>query len=380
MSAIGTASHIVICPEGVWDTRAPFFAFNEQNRQENETYYALLLGIEKLCEEIDNCDKQLAASEFFKSGGPLARRVRKSFSRSQPQIAPDQRYKPSVDDLRKIFKNNCIPAVTEYAIVSHCGLFESFMQCWALNFLLAKLEMAIEWTPAEAKLASWFWPYSSYIPGFPEIYKAIPIVRTTLMSLPHLWENPATGQEINKPTTSRLNAFTAINFWREWRNLLVHGSGVVSDNFAEKHRQFWKDFGALYRHVRPPKSGQPLWLNDSTFRPITTTHGRAAEGLRKILVEISKGKRGHAWAPGPPREGWYPRSELPDGRPGVLLMPCDHAPSYQWATDADAKKRMEPALKQAFKELNEQRGNRAVAIPLQQTRVSTAVGAITRLR
>jgi hypothetical protein len=86
-----------------------------------------------------------------------------------------------------------IASLTEYATVSYCGLFETYIQCWALNFLLAELENGKGWTVEERALAQKFSPLvSTHLPSFYDVC-ALPIEQT-LRTVPHVFVNPRTGR------------------------------------------------------------------------------------------------------------------------------------------------------------------------------------------
>ncbi|MBI4798340.1 MAG: hypothetical protein HY794_06325 [Desulfarculus sp.] len=237
--------------------------------------------------------------------------------------------KNAVDSL-----HSSIPSITEYAIVSYCGLFETYIQCWALNFLLAKLESGDAWTSTERKLAHAFSPLASpRLPSFIDICKYIPIIKETFNILPHVFVNPKTSKEVEAPITPNLNAFQTVLFWRDWRNLLVHTSGMVNQWFYKKHAMFFADFKSVFPHIRDIEVGKKLSLNDATFRAMATTHYRAARSLRPILVGISSARRGHIMAPGPASDSGKVNPEKLPERVPLMLMAGDHQASYRWTSD-----------------------------------------------
>src|SRR5947209_2662504 len=119
-------------------------------------------------------------------------------------------------------------------------MFESYAQSWLLNYLLEKLEMGTILTAGEDKLARKFSPGRSHsnLPTFPLIVRLLPFLEAGLSSIPHIATNPLTGQDVTTPVTQRLNALATIQFWRDHRNLVVHGSGMVSSWFYRKHADF----------------------------------------------------------------------------------------------------------------------------------------------
>jgi hypothetical protein len=337
MNYNSTYPDIVIRPSGVWDTRAPLFQYIVHHRSENQLYYALVLGISRLIYDARDFEPHESASQFFqpKQTGRMAKRAWASYRNSFPQIEDGHRPEPTVQHAL-ISLNSTLPSVTEYAIVSYCGLFETYIQCWALNYLLAKLECADRWTPQESRLASRFSPLSSTpLPSFYQICDGIPIIKEELRQVPHVLADPTTGKTIDAPILPHLNAYETVSFWRDWRNLLVHGSGIVNSRFHNRHAEFWCEFKQVFPHIPDFRIGKRLSLNDGTFRALTTAHYRAARALRNVLVDASGSRRGHVRAPGPTSEsGRVSPEEVPD-RPPPMLMYGDHEPSYRWTIDAN---------------------------------------------
>ncbi|HYR28961.1 MAG TPA: hypothetical protein VEU30_10885 [Thermoanaerobaculia bacterium] len=75
---------------------------------------------------------------------------------------------------------------TEQAVISLTTLFETHVQCWTLNYLLALLESG-GWSTAEAKLARRFSRvlFGTFTPNFPAILKDLPILAHILSEVPH---------------------------------------------------------------------------------------------------------------------------------------------------------------------------------------------------
>ena len=344
----GAKPELVIRPSGVWDTRAPLFQFIKHHRRENQIYHSLVLGVSKLVSEADSQDQALPAVQFFdyEKSGYTAIRTWGRYEESFPKDARGRRPQPTIKDACDSLRS-CIPAFTEYAIVSYCGIFETYVQCWALNYLLAKLESGAGWIEKEENIARAFYPFTKgNVPGFRQICKAFPIIEETLKKVPRVSKDPNTRKEVKELISPNLNAFQAISFWIEWRNLLVHTSGMVNQEFMRKHSEFWEDFKRGYPHIRDIEGGKRLSLNNETFAAMTTPFYRAAKSLRDVLVNASRisdlsVKRGHSNAPGPVLEGVYVR---PEKAPPPMLMKGDHELSHSWASDAEFRRRMRPLL------------------------------------
>ena|SRR5438445_7310498 len=114
--------------------------------------------------------------------------------------------------------------------------------------------------------------------------------------------------------------------------LSIHRVLLINSYFYEQYLGFWNDFREVYPHVPKLQAGKRLFLNDDTFRALTTVHYRAAKDLREILISESNGCRGHILAPGQPIDP-VP-SELVPTSPPPLLQEGDHAASFRWVHDS----------------------------------------------
>jgi hypothetical protein len=240
---------------------------------------------------------------------------------------------------------NCFWAVTEWSIVGYAGLFEVFVRCWLLNYLLAKVEGQGEGalSPSEHRLALQLSPLRTkgVAPTLPMIWSGVPLVRDMLQQIPHVRTDPRTGQEASSPVTEALNALRTIEFWREYRNLMVHGAGMISLRFYGKHHQFVEELRALMPEISPLAVGQRIQLRDDSFRAMSSVHYHAARRMNEELNTLSAGRRGHPHAPSPTPS--LPFAEVP-ARAAPLLVDGDHAPSYQWTIDPGFRLTIRQAL------------------------------------
>ena len=219
------------------------------------------------------------------------------------------------------------------AVIKYASLFESFAQCWALNYLLTKLENGAGWTPDERKLAENFSPvHGKYnAPGWPIITQRIPDLRSELSKLPHINKDTSTGADITMPISPDLNAFRTIKFWRDFRNNVVHSSGLITSTFRDENGAFFEQLRAPYaKFMTPLELGKPLKFFDTVFPAMATTHYKAALWMNKWLETESGQRRGHPYAPNPKISDWFDASVSPL----PLLVSGDHLDSYRWVTDS----------------------------------------------
>ena len=318
----------VVVPEAIWDTRAPFTPFLDGHGNENEVYYALLLGLKRLVFDAASQDTSGPATLIFKpkNGDATSKRAWSGYKRG----VGAHHGTPTIEvATRSLLK--AVPAATEHAVVSHCGLFELYCQGWALNMLLAVLEKknADRWSQAQRQLAQAFWPFhpEHKLPTFFDILKAFPQLSEDLSQLPHAFTNNQTREPLMRPRAPGLTALAAVAAWRAWRNLLVHHSGIVTKRFVEQHARFFSEARADFP-LPEVKVGRPLTLNPEVFKGVTMTHYRAARHMKEILMTVSSDRRGHSLAP-------LPRGNFAGRAAPPLLCDGDEETSIRWATDRE---------------------------------------------
>jgi hypothetical protein len=133
------------------------------------------------------------------------------------------------------------------------------------------------------------------------------------------------------PLSSDLNAFRAIKFWRDFRNIVVHSSGLITTTFRNEHESFFEQLRAPYASFMPPlELGQRLKFFDNVYPAMATTHYKAAFWMNNWLETESGQRRGHPEAPNPKTIEYF---NMPIVAP-PLLVPGDHFDSYQWISDS----------------------------------------------
>lgn len=337
------ALDLVIRPSGVWDTRAPFFVFLKRHSQENEFHHGMVLTLERVVHEARLVPPESSARALFKAKktSHVAGLAWISYKRSlQSEQQPS--YHPTVRDASRTLRR-ALPLVSEHAIVRHCGLFETFCQCSALNLLLARLEAGRRWTVAERALARNHWPIGTnrQLPTLNHILSAFPNIEAALRRLPHVFTDRRTGDVVDIPVSANLNALTAIRFWRDWRNLLVHSAGLVSMHFSERNRAFFQEASGVFP-LGGMIVGKKLRVGHESFRALATTHYRAALRLRELVIAESNERRGHSRAPQPvPPEGFETPRPI---APPPMLIEGDHHESWRWVADIDYREELRRSI------------------------------------
>lgn len=321
----------VIRPPEIWDTRSPLIQLNRMTHDLGQAYWSTLLALSVVRDACKRTDPPTdGRSAFAHRDNSAFRRTWEQFARSFPSNFDGTRSPITAKHLRKSVKL-AIPAITEHAIVKSSSLFESFAQCWALNYLLARLEASQRPTKRELTLIREFSPLTSgHVPGWPRIVHAIPLLKHELSRISHVKVDPRTGATADAPLSEELNAFAVISFWRKWRNALVHGSGDVTPAFWDEHATIWTALCAIVPSARLGV-GRKLPLNENIYRSVASVHAHAARRMRVVLMDASGDHRGHVLAPGP---RWpahrLPPEKVPAQLP-AMLMPGDHEPSVKYA-------------------------------------------------
>ena len=167
---------LVIRPSGVWDTRAPFHSFLREHRRERDLH-SLMLSIGRVSSDAAAEEPTASAKVVFrpKKSGLDSALSWKSYKYGWRTAGNEG--DPTAKDVRRCLRL-ATTAITEQAIVSLCGYFETFCQCWALNMLLVRLEAGTQWSKAERRLAEQFWPIgqSRFLPTFHKISAAFPVI------------------------------------------------------------------------------------------------------------------------------------------------------------------------------------------------------------
>lgn len=319
---------LVVRPSGVWDTRAPFHNYLVKHRNLEQVVAASMLSLRRVKAEVESAVPDLPAKPFFSVN--KGDRGDKHLWQMLRDSTPGKNV--SVAQIRGLIAKGS-QALIDQGIIRFTSLFETYLQSWTLNYLIARLEADIPWTSAERRLAQRFWPIpgASDIPSVPQIVSVVLPLRELLTSMPHVNQDLRSDQAVASPVTSGLNALTVILFWRAFRNLLVHHGGIVSTKFFARHVKLYDEMLELFPYMVPLTVGKRLVVLTSQFAAIATTQYKAAITLSMELEKLSAGRRGHPFAPGPrPAKIYF---EGPPPLPPKFLVTGDHELSCRWMDD-----------------------------------------------
>jgi len=326
MPKLKSIPDIVIRPSGVWDSRTPYRNYFALHRRLTRLQSATALATWKLRLDAEVQPPETSLKTFFKVKSGKAGRawieLRDTLPDGTANLASLQRL------LNKIFF-----AVTEHSLVKYSALFETYIQCWALNYLLAKLEAGEDWTGAERSLAERFWPRSKdhQLPTLPHMLNSIPSLQDWLAALPHVTTDLATHQAVMAPVSPTLNALSLVRFWRGYRNLVMHRGGVVSKGFLASYGAFFEEFAATFKYVKTLKLGDTVDFSDGVVVAIASVQNKAARFLDDQLARMSRDRRGHVFAPANRRPFVAAEAAAEPWR--TLLLDGDHDRSLQFVRD-----------------------------------------------
>lgn len=323
----------IIRPSGVWNTRTPLHWFLEQAIRLQQTYALLTLAVSRTRYDAEHleADSAHSASKFMhaRHSGPVASKAWNTYRWAWRALEGAPEGQPAIKDVERDLAVS-LYAIREYAVVRHSSLFESFVQSWALNMLLALQEREVALSSDQNLLADQFSPVLKEFvltPGVPKILAAFPEIRATLEALPHISSDPRTKEPVEVPSSPKLNALTTIKFWRNFRNDIIHCGGRVSTGFARSHAEFFDLFRAPYgSKLRALEHGHLLQLPNEVYYAIAATHRKVAVRLNLFLQELSQGRRGNVYKP----EDGRPEPALfqPGVRTRPLLIVGDHPESF----------------------------------------------------
>ncbi|HLP50590.1 MAG TPA: hypothetical protein VK154_06870 [Chitinophagales bacterium] len=324
---------VVIRPDYVWNTRSPFKLFIEYHKRETQLYWSSILMLKTNVESWKKAENlKLSSRKLFSNNFSSMYEVYTKTYGKKNNVFEDPTIEVTISTLSD-FESK----FTESSIVSYFSLFEMYMHCWTLNYILAKIESnntansSFEWTSKIDTLNEKYKPTSFTSPSVSQILTAFPEVVRALQNISYASIDPITKQEIIEPPTSNLNAFNAIIFWKEWRNLIVHRNGFMDSKFVDRHGKFWEDLRSKLLHLPKLRVDQRLKLNSAVYRTYTSTMYNTCSKLREIIIDVSKERRGHVHAPNKRvGNGKFSNELMPQQLP-TLLMQGDHIPSFAMA-------------------------------------------------
>lgn len=335
---------LIIRPSGVWDTRAPFHNWLVAYKSSNRVYELSVLCTERVDADLSSrLSDGRSTNKYIKRDDDSTGRSMKAWAGYRGALgkAPDGSLRsPTAEELKSDLDAICI-SVRQATLIRLYSAFESFLNCWALNYLLARLESGASLSRKQADIASALSPVHGRGQALhiPALLKGLPEIAEFLSTVPTTFKHPVTKQSLTTPYHPRVNARDAVDFWREYRNHLVHRDGFCSQSFFNRHQGFWDAcFSPAGAYIPQLQPWRPLPLFDKMLQSCQLALYRAALALSDKLEAESGGRRGHPWAPGPKPANTPPLH--PGTRTPPMLLQGDHPDSLKWISD--------PAFRQAI--------------------------------
>lgn len=330
--ALRMPPYVVIRPSGIWDSRAPFHNFLAAHREIIRTYNVLTLAVYRLKHEAsDPAIEGRSGREWMRAAdaGVQAGRSWGNYRRTLPRTSHEILATPTAKDVVLDLERSLYP-LRRQTVVRYASAFETFTQCWALNYLLSVIERGDQWSRPQKRLAEGFSPVHSgdNLPGLHPILKSFPFLRDGLSKSPAFLTKDSSDSEEPEAVSSDVNALAAIEAWRAVRNLVVHRSGMTSLRFLERHGAFFEWLRGHYPYMKPMQVGDGFLFYDDVVRSVFAVHYRAARWMSDQLEQSSSERRGHPFAPGPKPAVVFFLGEPPRAAP--MLLEGDHEPSFQW--------------------------------------------------
>lgn len=332
---------IVIRASTVWDTRAPFHYYFVSHRRFSQTHAVMTMALENFSGgEFRSLDSSGLKAKLTSNSGRAAL-AWKWWVKSHDQSLLDEGG-PTGAELAEAVRP--MQRTLRHALLAaYVSVFDHYVVCWALNYLLARLENKEGWTTSERWLAHELSPRghancdcknkknlgrNPYGVHFPDTLRILKIVGVQNLVLKEPALSDTTG-------VTRVDAWTSLDYWRQFRNHVVHKGSFDTRGLAADTK-VWADLVHVAAATTRIKGGNPLPAPDYLLPACFGTHYRLAAWLQKFLINVSHQRRGHYYSPGPKPAG--PVHVPKRGRPKPMLLDGDHATSLRWVRQYDGPK------------------------------------------
>ena len=327
--------NLVVTPSGVWPRRTPLFMYINEHREAMRNLHITTIATRNSIHQLDMYSNEgnISARNFFNvpRSIPLRRYWTKYTNSFPKEDAHGTNFPPQIHEAKKDLEES-IYDMRLFFVLKIVASFEAFSQCWAVNYLLAKLETNKSWTLNEKKLAIKFSPIHTYKPGwFPmwhDVENEIDGLKSVLLKSPHFFtdqnENP-----ISEPVNG-VNLSQALGFWRKFRNAAMHNSVRFTESFVERNQNTFRKIKMGYADELPDlEPDMRLHLTEKVPNMVEVAHLKAAITMNDLLVEVSNGKRGL------PKESIRRDGIMSDAyeKPGEMFIPDDHSLSFMVNTN-----------------------------------------------
>jgi hypothetical protein len=321
--------NLIVRPSGVWDTRAPFHYFLAIFKRENRARVITTLSYFQTESALNKARSEgVPIKDFFiQQCGIQAKRPWRSYEKYQTERSSDGVIKSPIFSNAKSDLYAGQSLMSRGSVVSNYTLFETYLQSWLLNYLLAKLENGHALSEKELNFSIQLSPIhgSKKSLNLAEMINGIELINKTLKN----YDPDGISWADSKFTTRSFSLYDSVKFWRQFRNAVVHARGFCPPKLFEQQQKYWNEcMGKFKRDAFIERTRLPL--SQELLIHCQTCIYKSAKILDESLVSFSNGKRGHPFAPETPQTD----STFTPKFANKLLLNGDHAISLQWHTDS----------------------------------------------
>lgn len=338
---------IVVRPSGVWNSRSPLNDYVNIIREIHRTNSLTSISaqfLEDTLQNETNKDKNFKNIISNTSVNDKQRRYKyvNMYNRS---FGTKRDEEPHEQSIRRVIIDRYIVEIgaLRLATVMINGAIENYIQCWFLNYCLSRIECGLDLTKYEIKTIEQFNPAKSKRPpNLGSLMHNYPFLRDRLKKIPPYRKHPKTRKEIFEADCPERSAFRELEFWQNYRNLIIHSNGITSPSFFREFSPYHNYKRTLSRRIPKLVEFAPLPIDENLFSTQAACFYRIAFMLRDDLLKtssVSEGRnkyylRGHRHAPGPTREFEGDSMSPP------MLMDGDHDLSVRWTREAAFRQRI----------------------------------------
>jgi hypothetical protein len=318
---------MVVRPSGIWNSRAPLHTFLKINKAETREYELAKLCISRIRRDLPIArDAGTSLEDFFVTKDDMSRRSWKTYAqaylrRNREGLIQKPAYGHVQHDLIM-----CVERIKFATLIRSITLFESYINCWLLNYLLYKLESGQEWTQAEADFAHQISPVhgNGTPPGITRVLTKVPMISIVL------GDKSGEQKYAGNVGSEEYSLLDHMFFWIHFRNDVVHNGGLCTPRTFNRHKTFWSDCMREFARDRL-KERVPLTLSAELLHRCRYNIFNSAARLEQYIREVSGGRRGHPWAPNPPPTA----DAVPPQDAPAMLIDGDEPLSLRWQKDGE---------------------------------------------
>jgi hypothetical protein len=307
------------------------------NKANSRAYELTRMCVERIKKDMPSAREEgKTLEEFLGKTNDISRRAWKNYAKAISKRNREGKFQNPQYGHTKHDLIMCDEILKFSTFVRSMTLFESYVNCWLMNYLLCKLELGERFNRFETEFARQLSPVhgAGTPPNITKILTSVSLIENTLGDI--LGNRPETSNleesdETNEPT--KFSLFDKMFFWVQFRNCIIHNGGLCTPRLFNKYQELWLDCMSEFTRDRFEERF-PLTLSSELLHRCRLNIYHAGIALERSLKDMSHGRRGHSWAPGErPSEDVPPPKDAPE-----MLLDGDHELSLKWHTDPDFRR------------------------------------------